>query len=144
MLITFPSDTKDTIDAIRNAIGRPVTFYTENRAVCTGCSIDPITDTSTNSFCTVCSGVGYVITFSGVVISGHITHAPSELMQWQTGGKLVDGDCRVQIEYTEANLALLPSVSYANVDGNTFDVRKWMLRGVPEVNRILIDFIQRI
>jgi hypothetical protein len=143
MIITFP-DTTDTVDAIRNAIGRPVTFYTEHRVDCSGCSIDPITNTSTNSFCPVCSGVGYIVSYSGVVISGHITHAPSEQMQWVTGGQLVDGDCRVQIKYAPETVTFLGTVSHAEIDGSTFDVRKWMLRGVPSVNRILIDFIQRL
>lgn len=143
MVITFP-DTTDTVDAIRNAIGRPVTFYTQNKVPCSACSIDPITDTSVNSFCTVCSGVGYIVTFSGVSISGHITHAPAEQMQWVTGGQLVDGDCRVQVKYSPETFAMLEQVSYASIDGSTFDVRKMMLRGTPTVNRILIDFIQRL
>lgn len=138
MLFTFP-ETTDTIDAIRNAIGRPVEFFSEHKVPCSACSIDPITDTSTNSFCPVCSGVGYVVTFSGVAITGHITHRPSETLQWVTGGQLLDAECRVQIKYNADNLSILQNAKFVTVDNKNYDQFKWMLRGVPEINRILID-----
>lgn len=143
MDITFPSDTKNTIDAIRSAIGRPVEFVYESKVPCSACSLDPVTDTSTNSFCLVCSGVGYVITYSGVVISGHITQGPIDGMQWATGGQYYDGDCRVQIEYTPTNITVVDKTTYVLLDGKKFDVRKKILRGVKEINRVILDMIER-
>ena len=143
MEITFPSDTTDTIDAIRGAIGRGIYFYREYQVPCSACVIDPVTNTSTNSFCISCSGIGYIVTASSVVITGHITHAPSETMNWTAAGKYYEGDCRVQIKYTPDNITVVENTSYMMVDGKKFDVRKRTLRGVPEINRILIDAIER-
>jgi hypothetical protein len=47
MLISFPEDTEDTIDAIRDAIGREIDFVTATFSGCSTCSLDPVTDTST-------------------------------------------------------------------------------------------------
>jgi hypothetical protein len=143
MLITFPSDTKQVIDAIRAAIGRPVDFYQEIRTPCSACTIDPVTDTSTNSFCLVCSGEGYIVTYSGTTISGHITQGPIDGLQWATGGQYYDGDCRVQVEYTPGNITVIDNASYIMVDGKKFDIRKKILRGVKEINRFIIDTIER-
>jgi len=143
MLITFPTNTTEVIDAIRSAIGREVTFYAEYSVPCSACTLDPVTNTSTNSFCLVCSGEGYVITYSGTTLTGHVTHYPSEIMQWSTGGQYIEGDCRVQIKYTPANITVVDTASYAIIDGKKFDVRKKIMRGFRELNRILIDLIQR-
>ncbi len=142
-MITWPSDTKVIIDAIRAVIGRPVNFYTEIKTPCSACSIDPITDTSTNSFCLVCSGVGYVIVYSGTTISGHVTQGPIDGMRWATGGQYYDGDCMVQIEYTPSNITVVDNASYVIVDNKKFDVRKKILRGVKNINRIILDMIER-
>jgi hypothetical protein len=143
MNITFPSDTKNVIDAIRTAIGRPVTFVSESKIPCSACSIDPTTDTSVNVFCLSCSGVGYIITYSGIIISGHVTQGPIDGMQWATGGQYFDGDCRVQIEYTQSNITVVDNATYVVVDNKKFDVRKKILRGIKEINRILVDLIER-
>jgi hypothetical protein len=142
MIITFP-ETRETIDAIRSGIGRDITFYERYKTPCTGCSIDPITNTSTNSFCIVCSGEGYTYTYSGTTMVAHITHAQDEIVDWHTGGKLVDGDCRVQIDYTLANLDLVKKSDYVLVDNEEYDVRKTILRGVKALNRILVDLVRK-
>jgi hypothetical protein len=142
MIITFP-ETREVIDAIRSGIGREVIFYEQHKTTCSACSIDPITDTSTNSFCIVCSGEGYIYTMSGTTMLAHITHAQDEVLNWQTGGKLVDGDCRIQINYTLANLNLVKNTNYVWVDNENYDVRKIILRGVKELNRILVDLIRK-
>lgn len=143
MYITFPTNTKEVIDAIRSSIGRPVQFYTELKTPCSACSIDPVTDTSTNSFCLVCSGAGYVYTYSGTIIQAHITAGQIDGPQWATGGQYVDGDCRIQIEYTPSNITVVDHAAYVLIDAKKFDVRKKILRGVKEINRILIDLIER-
>lgn len=144
MQITFPDNTREIINAIRGAIGRNVVFYSGYQTDCPACDIDPVTNTSTNSFCTVCSGVGYIVVWSGTTISGHITQGPTDYMQWATGGQYVDGDCRVQIEHTPTNLTVVDSASFVMIDGKKFDIRKKILRGVKEINRILIDLLERI
>lgn len=138
-MIVFPSDTKDVIDAIRGAIGRDVTFWLVDKTPCTGCTIDPVSGKSASSFCTVCSGYGYVYTYSGYTVSGHITWGFSELLNWQTGGQIFEGDCRVQIEYTPEAATIIDECAFAEVDGRKLTVRKKILRGVPSINRILVD-----
>jgi len=139
MSIVFPTNTKDIIDDIRTAIGRNVTFYSENKSKCSSCDLDPVTDTSTNSFCPVCSGVGYLYTYSGMDILAHVTWSPSDIMQWSQGGQYFEGDCRVSVEYTVGNLATVEASKYVVIDTKRLKVLKKMFRGVKDINRILID-----
>lgn len=143
MPITFPNNTKNIIDNIRGAIGRYVEFVTVLEEDCATCQTDPITHQSLDSWCPTCSGVGYVYTYSGAFIEAHVTHAPAEMLQWSTGGQYFEGDCRVQIEYTPANVTILGITDHVVVDGQNYDIRKQMLRGVPAVNRILVDLIEK-
>lgn len=141
--ITFPSNTAEIIDSIRGAIGRDVYFYTEEKIPCSACDLDPVTDTSLNSFCLVCSGLGYTYTYEYTQVSGHVTHNPQDVMKWTAGGQLYEGDCRVQIKFTEEYKTLVEGASYVIVDGDKYDVHKKIYRGVPSINRILIDLKQR-
>lgn len=140
MLITFPSNTAETIDKIRGAIGRPVTFYSvSNTAVCpAGCVLDPVTDTSTDSFCPVCSGNYYIYTYSGVTVSGHIFWNSSDLLNWPSAGFTFEGECRVQIKYTPIMLNMVDTAKYLVVDGKKMTVRNKAFRGVPSINRIIL------
>ena len=143
MIITFPDNTAEVIDAIRGAIGREVEFVTEIHEDCYNCEIDPVTGNSTNSFCTVCSGTGYITTFSGFTTSGHITWGHAEGLGWVTGGQIFDGDCRVQVAYLPEIESVIEGCSYVNVDGRKMDVRKIIPRGVKQLNRILVELIER-
>lgn len=143
MFISFPGDTKNTIDEIRSVIGRPITFVTVSKVPCSACTLDPVTDTSTNSFCVVCSGEGYTYSGADVVVTAHITHDPSNAQQWSSGGKIIEGDCTVQIEYTVTNVDTIQHTSYVEVDGSKYSIKKQTLRGVPTLNRIILDLIER-
>lgn len=143
MNITFPSNTTEIIDSIRGAIGRDVYFYTESKIPCSACDLDPVTDTSLDSFCPVCSGLGYQYTYEESTISGHVIHNPQDMMKWTSGGQLYEGDCRVQIKYTLANDAIVNSATRVNADGDNYTIHKKIYRGVPEINRILLDLKQR-
>lgn len=144
MFITFPSNTVEVIDAIRGAIGRDVTFYVvASSTACPTCGIDPVTNTAIDSFCLTCSGVGYLYTYSGATMSGHVTWGHSELLNWQSTGQQFEGDCRVQVKYTEANLEAVENAKWVDVDGKDMMVLKKTLRGVQPINRILVDCIER-
>ena len=146
MNITFPSDTKKIIDAIRTAIGREVIFVTnETPSGCTasGCSLDPIANTSTNSFCTVCSGNYWIPVYIEYTISGHITWNPSDILNWQSAGQLFDGEVRVQIEYTDTNIHILDITDHVILDNRIMEIKKKFFRGVKPINRILIDLIEK-
>jgi hypothetical protein len=142
MLPDFPDGT-EVIDSIRNLIGRDVTFYTEYKVPCSACSIDPVTNTSVNPFCIVCSGIGRIITLSGTPVLAHITHAPAQGVQWVSGGQLPDGDCLIQIKYSAENVTIIDNCSYVLVDEQKFDIKKRILRGVKQLNRIILSLIER-
>lgn len=142
MNITFPSNTSDTIDAIRNAIGRPVTFYQKYKVPCSAHGRDPITGDSLDAFCTICSGVGYIITYSGTTITGHVNQGRTENLQWVSGGQYFDGDATVQIKYTDLNLAVVNNTDHVVVDGKTFEISNKIFRGVPQLNRIIITLME--
>lgn len=143
MAITFPSDTKDTIDSIRSAIGREITFIMKIKADCPACDLDPVTGTSTNYLCPVCSGLGYLITLSGMNVLAHVTNAPVYNVNWVTGGQFFTGDCGVQIEYNVGNVTVLGLADYVVVDTIPYLIKNKTFRGVPAINRILIDLVQK-
>lgn len=139
MQITFPTDTKDTIDKIRNAIGRDITFIQQVAVSgCSACSLDPINNTSTDSFCTVCSGLYWIPIYEEKPVNAHITWSKFDRLQWVTGGQYYDGDAMAQIEYTEENKALTEPKTHVIVDDKIMYVDARFFRGVPELNRILI------
>lgn len=140
--VSFPDNTEEIIDSIRGAIGRLVTFYMQvsvSGCVASGCSLDPISRKSTNSFCDTCNGDYFIPVYSGIAISGHVTWQGADLFDWQTGGQLFEGDCRVQIKYTEANENMINASGYVVVDDNTFRIKRKIFRGVPDTNRIIVD-----
>lgn len=144
MTITFPSNTAAIIDEIRGVIGRDVIFYTlAGSTECPVCNLDPTTGTSTDSFCETCSGVYYIPIYSGVSISGHITWTSSDILNWQTGGQLFDGDCRIQIKYTPENITVLDATKWVEVDGKSLEIKERSLRGVQQLNRIVLSLIER-
>ena len=147
MSITFPTNTADVIDEIRGAIGRSITFYVVTVSGCQACTLDPITNTSTDSFCPVFSGVHWIVTLSGAAINAHIIWGNVDSLGWYPGGQTLEGDCRAQIKYTLPNITIVDSVfenqsiygAYIDVDGKHMEIKNKVLRGVPEINRILID-----
>jgi hypothetical protein len=137
--ITYP-DTTDIIDKIRGAIGREVTFYVEGSVEeCPYCSLDPFTNTSTDTLCSGCNGDYWITTYSGATISGHVLWGPSDQIEWPTGGRIYTGDCKVQIKFTPYNLNIVDTSEYVIVDDRKLTVREKKLRGVPDTNRIILD-----
>lgn len=143
--IIWPTDKElEIVDAIRNAIGRETTWYVVASSVpCSGCNLDPITNTSTDSFCTVCEGEYWIPTYSPTIISGHVTWGYSEQLGWVTGGQLDEGECRVQIKYTPENVTVVDTAKWVVVDDKEMTVVKRILRGVQNINRILVDLIEK-
>lgn len=143
MQITFPTGTRTVIESIINAIGRPVTFYTSTLSGCYNCSLDPVTNTSTDSFCPVCSGVHWIPTYSGSDITAHITWKFADKDQWETGGHVFIGDGIVKIMYSGPYMDIVNSTDYMVVDGKQTNIEKITLLGVPSINRIILDFKER-
>lgn len=141
--IIWPAGTKKIIDEIRSAIGRDVTFNVLLSGYeCPTCGLDPINNTAIDSFCPTCSGIGIIPVYSGATLSGHITWGFAEQLGWVSGGKLDEGDCRVQIEYTLANEQIVRNAKSVIVDGRLMEISRIIPRGVKALNRILIDLIE--
>ena len=49
----------------------------------------------------------------------------------------------MQVEYTSELLIELDNTSSIEVDGKTFEIKSKIYRGAPEINRVLIDLIER-
>lgn len=144
MNIAFPNDTTETIDAIRGVIGRDVTFVvTVSSISCHVCELDPVTNTSMDQFCVYCSGLYYTPVYSGYVISGHVTWGGADIMGWVAGGQYFDGDCRVQIKHTATNLNIVNNTEYVEVDNKVLTIKSKILRGVQNLNRIILDLIEK-
>jgi hypothetical protein len=141
--IIFPEDTESVIDSMRDAIGRPTEWHMVTLSGCYVCELDPITNTSTDSFCPVCSGVYWIPTYEVTIISGHVTWGFSEQLGWVTAGQMMEGECRVQIKYTVANLETVENAKKIFVDGKEMQMEKKTLRGVKNINRILIDLNEK-
>lgn len=140
MTITFPTNTSNIIDEIRDAIGRSVTFYyVASSVACPVCTLDPVTNESTDAFCVVCSGSYWIDVYNTYTVSGHITWGPLEILGWQTGGQMQEGDGRVQVKHTNELITVLDTTDYMVVDGKTVEIKNKIYRGVPDINRVILN-----
>jgi len=131
------------IDDIRGQIGRDVDFYVPTLSGCNVCTLDPVTNTSTDSLCSGCQGNYWIKTYTTTTITGHITWGNADLLDWRTGGQMFEGDCRIQVKYTLAITNLVDNADYLRADGKILEVKSKIFRGVPTLNRILIDCIEK-
>lgn len=146
MTIVWPDDTADVIDDIRDAIGRDIVLYrTVSGIACPtpGCDLDPVTGLSTDQFCAVCGGEYWLSTASGITIKAHVFDRTLDVPVWTAGGLIVDGDISAQIKYTVTNLDAVENAEYYEVDGKEFIQKSFSLRGVPDLNRIVIALIEK-
>ena len=137
-MIYFPDNTPEIIDAIRNEIGREVLFEYTTYSGCSICTLDPVTNTSTDSFCISCSGLYWIPIITQIPVSGVVIWGTADNLNYQVGGKLFEGDCTVQIKLTNYNKNLLENTNYFIVDGKRMYKDKVIYRGVPQLNRIII------
>jgi len=139
MLPPFPDNTRELIEEMIGMDGRPVTFYVvDSITSCPICNLDPITNTSTDSFCIICSGEYWIPTYSGATMSGHVTWGKMENRAWETGGMLDNGDCTVKVMHTDEREEIIHSSKFVIVDEREMDVSRIVLRGIPVVNRIIV------
>ena len=143
MAIKFPSGTRDVIESIIDEIGRDVTFYTSTISGCYNCDLDPVTNTSTDSFCSICSGIYWIPTWSGHSIKAHVTWKFSDEDDFQTGGTVFLGDGIIKVMYSGPYMDIINAAEYVGVDGKQVDIQRVTLLGVPSINRIVVDFKQR-
>lgn len=144
MLAAFPSNTKDQIEQMILMDGREVSFYIPtNPSGCSLCSLDPITDTSTDSYCPQCSGSYWIYTYSGWDVVAHVTWGRSEDLAWQTGGMLDNGDCTVKFIFSGWMQDIIDDATYVIVDERIMNIQRTTLRGVPEINRAIVHLKEK-
>jgi hypothetical protein len=143
MIASFPSDVRETIEQIIHEIGRDVElFYVYSSYGCPICDLDPVTNTSVDSYCPVCSGTYWIDVYSGVTMSAHVTWRFDSQDEFETGGKYIQGDVRVKVMHTAEREQLIKNSSYLVVDGKITNVEKTTLLGTP-INRIVIDLKEK-
>ena len=140
----FPNNTRQQIEEMIEQDGRPVTFYiVESTTECPMCSLDPISNTSTDSFCPTCSGEYWIPVYSGWTITAHVTWGKADNRAWETGGMLDNGDCSVKFMYSGAYQNFVEISEYAIIDSRIMDVQRVIPRGVPEINRLIVELKER-
>lgn len=144
MQILWPETlVREQIEEIRTAIGRNIQInITVSGVGCPICSLDPITNTSVNSYCPVCHGLYWLETTSGILVSGHVRWFSSEKPYLQPGGQLPEGDCQVTIAYTDANLSAVEHAQDFIVDAKRMTLKSYKLKGVKTPNRIAIVMLE--
>lgn len=144
MLPNFPLNSRDYIQEMIDDIGRPVQFVEiVSVSGCYLCNYDPIAETSTDSFCPVCSGRYWIPTYSGVELQAHVTYGQVDDKTWVTGGIIDNGTVTVKVMYSGGVPDLINNSEYVIVDDRTYDVVSVDVRGVPEVNRILVKLKEK-
>jgi len=137
--ITFPAHTKEIIDEIRYTIGRNITIHVNVSGVpCTLCSLDPVTNLSTDPFCTGCNGAYWINTTSAWVCSAHVRWRRADQPLWSPGGIIETGDCKITIAHSGNALQNVKDSRYFEVDGHELYMKSYTLKGVQQLNRIAI------
>jgi hypothetical protein len=146
MLPIFPkSQSRSQIEEIiNNSTGRDVNiFYVYSSMACPICTLDPTTNTSTDSFCATCSGDYWIDSYSGVVWSGHVTWKYDYKNEFETGGRVFIGDVQAKVMHSDSRETILKTPkTYLVIDDITTDIVKLTNLGNP-VNRIIISCKER-
>lgn len=144
MLPPFPDNSRDYIQQMINMDGRPVTFYDAvSYSGCNLCSLDPISNTSTDSFCVQCSGLYWIPVYSGLELQAHVTYGRVDNKEWQTGGIVNDGTVTAKVMFSGWISDYIDGTDYVILDGRVYDIVDVDERGIPERNRILVRLKER-
>lgn len=135
---------RNTINSVRQQIGRDVVFYTPTLTQCPLCLlngfIDPSTGTSYNFNCPVCKGTGWKSSVTAHTILARIHWTNDEAVTATPGGKYYVGDCQLHIEpeYLSIAEAAQSDGGKVVVDGHNMSITKIIPNGAPTINRIRI------
>lgn len=135
MKYVFPDTTLD-IDGIIKADGRNVDFIVPTLSGCSACSLDPVTNTSTDSFCVVCSGKYWIELENVHTVVAHVTWKTAEKPEWERGGILFLGDAIAKTTITSVS-GFIDNISAVLVDGKRFRIVEKQFLGVPQINRVI-------
>jgi hypothetical protein len=144
MTISWPNNTTDIINTIRNTIGRDITILvTVSGTPCPICDLNPVSNLSTDPFCPVCSGTYWLNTTSGYIVKAHVAVGRIDLPWRVAGGYLEKGEATVQIEYTDENIIAVQNAIHYEIDDKIYTENGISLRGVPTINRIVITLTEQ-
>lgn len=134
----FPS-TVATKDEIRGTIDRSIMINVKIEGMeCPVCELDPITNTSSDSFCVTCSGLYWINTTSGYSINAHVRWLNLDQPSYTEGGVIDQGDCIATVKYTSETLYNIQNSESFIIDDMDLYLKKYVLRGVPSPDRIRI------
>jgi hypothetical protein len=105
---------------------------------CPACSLNPVSNLSTNPFCPVCGGVYWTSTTSGYVTIAHVGIGDIDTPWRVSAGHLERGEILAQIKYTPESLYAVEHAEHYIVDGKTYLQSDISYRGVPAINRMVI------
>jgi len=132
------------IDDIRALIGRPVDFYIPTYSGCGICNLDIVSNHSQDPFCSGCNGKYWIPAYAVTTVTGHVNWGQVNVLDWYAGGQQFDGDCRIQIKWRgNITRTMLDGTEYIVADGKVLEIQSEIPRGVPAVNRILLDCIEK-
>ena len=146
--IAWPSNTAAIINTIRHTIGREITIFVEVIGdTCPICTLDPVTNLSTDPFCVTCEGNYWINTVSAWTCSAHVRWKRTDQPLWVAGGLIDEGDCKITISggvnaSSGTPLYNVQHSSYFVVDGKELYMKNYQLRGVQDPNRIAVILLE--
>jgi len=140
MTISFPN-TKSIKDAIRQEIGRVVTFVmNEDHTACPVCSgadlYDSVNGLSLDQFCTTCSGSYWISQNTESSIVAHVRWRVGDESDFGIAGETFTGDCTITVDIDELSDDQLDKIRGIRVDDRSLEVFRTIKRGVPDRDRI--------
>jgi hypothetical protein len=135
---------KASIDAVREAIGRDVTFYAPKTEACPLCVAsgyyDSVGDTTYYYTCPVCDGAYYLATFTETDVLARVHWTSDEGITATPGGKYFAGDAQIHIEDKWLAVAEASQVDGGKVivDGHKMTITKIIPTGEAGINRYRI------
>lgn len=142
--ITWPSAQITSIEeAIRSAIADTVTInFKVTGSGCYNCSLDPITNTSTNPYCDICFGTYWINTSSGYTTKGHVRWTRGEIPAQFPGGKLPEGDCLVTFTLASGLQYIVENSDSFIINSKKLTLKSYTLKGKPQPNRLKVTLTQ--
>jgi hypothetical protein len=131
---------KAKIDAVREAIGRDVTFYHSSNTACPLCTASGYLNPLGGSYyyqCPTCSGSGYTETTTSTVVNARIHWNNDEFRTATPGGKFYVGEATLGIDPSYLDLAERTQTESGKVvvDGHDMQIQKIVPVGAPIINR---------
>ena len=135
---------KQTIDSVRDEIGRNVTFYTVDKTACSLCMpsgyLDSVKNNSFYTLCPICAGAYWLEAAVPHTVLARVHWVNDEAITATPGGKYYIGEATLTID--PSYLALAEACEQESgkvvVDSHNMMITKIIPFGAPEINRYRI------